>query len=39
MLSTPSLPSLPSLLWPGVVTPEMVLSMSEIEKNRVLTLN
>ena len=33
MWSTPSLPSLPGPLWPGVVTPGRVLSI-EISKNR-----
>ena len=28
---TPSLPSLPNLLFPGVVVPERVLSMGQIE--------
>ena len=36
--SNPSVPSLPSPLWPGVVTPDRVLSMGQIELNRVLTL-
>ena len=31
MLSTPSLPSLPGLLWPELVAPDRVLSMSQIE--------
>ena len=31
MRSAPLLPSLPSLLWPGVVGPDKVLSMSQIE--------
>ena len=39
MKSTPSLPSLPGLLWPGVVAPDIVLSMGQIELNRVLMLN
>ena len=29
--SIPSLPSLPGSLWPGVVAPEKVLFMSQIE--------
>ena len=33
MRTTPSLPSLPGLLWPGVVAPERVLSMDQIEQN------
>ena len=39
MRSTPSLLSLPGLLWPGVVTPNRVLSMDQIELNCVLVLN
>ena len=31
MQSTPSLPSLPGQLWPGVVAPDWVLSMGQIE--------
>ena len=31
MQSTPSLPSLPGTLWPGVVAPDSVLSMGQIE--------
>ena len=31
MQSTPSLPSLSGPLWPGVVAPERVLSMGQIE--------
>ena len=31
MQSTPSLPSLPGLHWPGVVAPERVLSIGQIE--------
>ena len=37
--STPSLPSLPNSLWPGVVAPGRVLSMGQIELNCVLMLN
>ena len=37
--STPSLPSLPGPLWPGVVAPDRVLSMGKIELNGVLMLN
>ena len=36
---TPSLTSHPGLLWPGVVAPERVLSMGQIEQNCVLMLN
>ena len=39
MQSTPSLPSLPGPLWPGVVALDRVLSMSQIELNCVLMLN
>ena len=39
MLSTPSLPLLPGSLWPGVVAPDWVLSMGQIELNCVLMLN
>ena len=31
MQNTPSLPSLPDPLWLGVVAPEMILSMGQIE--------
>ena len=31
MQSTPSLPSLPGRLWPGVVAPDRVLSMGQID--------
>ena len=31
MLSTPSLPLLPGPLWPGVVAPDKVLSIGQIE--------
>ena len=37
--STPSLPSLPGLLLPGVVAPDRVLSMGRIELKCVLMLN
>ena len=37
--STPSLPSLTGLLWPGVVAADRVLSMGQIELNCVLMLN
>ena len=37
--NTPSLPSLPGPLGPGVVAPEMVLSMGQIEQNNVFRLN
>ena len=39
MQSTPSLPSLPGPLWPGVVEPDRVLAMSQIEVNCVRLLN
>ena len=39
MWSTSSLPSLPGPLWPGVVAPDRVLSMGQIELNCVLVLN
>ena len=39
MPSISSLPSLPNLLWPGVVVPDRILSMGQIELNRVLRLN
>ena len=32
MQSTPSLPLLPGLLWPGVVAPDRVLSIDQIEQ-------
>ena len=31
MWSTPSLPLLPGSLWPGVIAPERVLSIDQIE--------
>ena len=39
MRSTPLLPLLPGPLWPGVVAPDRVLSMGQIELNCVLMLN
>ena len=39
MRSNPSLPSLPGPLCPGVVAPDRVLSMDQIERNCVLMLN
>ena len=39
MRSTPLLPSLPGPLWHGVVSPNRVLSMGQIELNCVLMLN
>ena len=33
MQSTPSVPSLPGPLWPGMVAPDRVLSMGQIELN------
>ena len=37
--STPSLPSLPGPLWPGLLVPDWVLSMGQIAINRVITPN
>ena len=39
MRNTSSLPSLPGPLRPGVVTPDRVLSLGQIEVNGVLMLN
>ena len=39
MWSTLLLPSLPGLLWSGVVAPDRVLSIGQIELNCVLMLN
>ena len=39
MQSTSLLPSLPGPLWPGLVAPDRVLSMGQIEINCVLMLN
>ena len=39
MRSTPLLPSLPGLLWPGVVAPDGVLSIGQIELDCVHMLN
>ena len=39
MQSTPSLPSLPGPLWPGVVAPDRVLSKGQIELSSVFMLN
>ena len=39
MCSTPSLPFFPSPLWPGVVAPDRILSMGQIELNCILFLN
>ena len=36
---TSSLSSLPSPLWPGVIVPDRVLSLGQIELNCVLLLN
>ena len=36
---TPSLLSVPGQLWPGMVAPDRVLSMGQIERNCVITLN
>ena len=38
MWNTPSLPSFPGPLWPGLVAPDSVLSMDQIELNCVLML-
>ena len=38
MLSAPSLPLLPGPLWPGVVAPDMILSMGQIELTANLCL-
>ena len=39
MQSILSLPSLPGPLWPEVIVPDRVLSMSQIERNCLLILN
>ena len=39
MRSTPSLPFLPEPLWPGVVAPDRILSLSQIELNYLFTIN
>ena len=39
MRSTPLLASLPSPPWPGVIIPDRVLSIDQIELNDVLMLN
>ena len=39
MWSTPVLSSLSCPLWPGVVAPDRVLSMGQLELNCVITLN
>ena len=39
MWSTSSLPTLSGPLWPGVVAPDRVLAMGQIELNCVLMLN
>ena len=39
MERTPLLPSLPGLLWPGVVAPDRLISMGPIELNCVFILN
>ena len=39
MRATPSWPSLPGQLWPRVLAPDRILSMSQIELNFVLKLN
>ena len=39
MRSTPSLPSFPDPLWPGMLAPDRVLSMGQIDLNCVLMFN
>ena len=39
MWSTPSLPSVPGPLWPGVGAPDRVLSMGQIKLNCILIIN
>ena len=39
MWSAPSLPLLPSPLWPGMVEPDRVLSMDNLDLNYLLMLN
>ena len=39
MWRSPSLPLLPGPLYPGVVAPNRVLSMGQMELNCVITLN
>ena len=39
MRSTTLLQLLPDLLWPGVVAPDRVVSLGQIELNSVLMLN
>ena len=39
MRSTPSLPSLPGTQWPGMVAPDWVQSMDQIELKCVLMVN
>ena len=39
MRNTPSMPSLPGLLWPGVEAPGRILSIGQIELKCVLKLN
>ena len=36
---TPSLPSLPGPLWPGVIAPDRLLSIHQFKLNSVLMLN
>ena len=38
MWSTRSLPSLPDPFWPGVVAPDRVLSMGQIELNCIVEI-
>ena len=39
MQSNPSLPSLAGPLWSGMIAPDRILSMGQIEVNYVLMLN
>ena len=39
MRNTSSMPSLPGPIWPGVVSPDRLLSMGQIELNCVPMLN
>ena len=39
MQRIPSLPSAPGPLWPGIVAPDRLPSMAQIELNTVLVIN